>query len=78
MKTNLQNKNLSVRTNLQAGTWWVKQCLKDHPDGYTCCVPGSTPGNCKSCLNECIVANSGPDYDENGLYNCTMNKKCFG
>ncbi len=72
-------KYLSVHTNLQAGgTGWVKQCFKDWPDLYTCCVPGATPKDCGACLGECITANAGWDYDVNGVYNCTMTKKCFG
>lgn len=78
MNRSLQRKNMPVKTSLRAGAWWAPQCLKDHPDLYSCCVPGATPPTCNSCVEECKLANAGWDYDENSLHQCMLNANCFG
>lgn len=77
MAETLQIRHLPVKTRMKAGVWWASACLDEHVDIYECCVPGHTPTNCSSCIENCVQANVN-DYSEDSLHQCILNKACMG
>lgn len=78
MMNQLQPQYLPVRTKMKAGVWWASACLDEHSNSYECCVAGATPSTCKSCVETCVEANRGPDFDTESYHRCILNAKCMG